>query len=377
MAAVVPVPQSDPGAGYRAQKSDIDAAVTKVLAGGWYILGREVAEFEVEFASFVGVGHGVGVANGTDALVLAMRALGIGAGDKVATVSHTAVATVAAIELAGATPILLDVDAATYAMDVEDLAATLELEQPVKAVIPVHLYGHPADMPRIVEVADRYGAAVIEDCSQAHGAAHGNRSVGRFGRVACFSLYPTKNLGALGDGGIVVTDDVDVARNLRELREYGWRERYISAVPGMNTRLDEMQAAILRVKLRRLAADNDRRRAIAASYDRGLAGLAVDLPAVGGGAQHVYHQYVIRSPKRDGLRQRLRDRSIGTNIHYPAPVHLQPAYRGRVSLGVSRCAATEAILPQVLSLPMFPQLTDEQVERVVREIRDAVADGGR
>jgi dTDP-4-amino-4,6-dideoxygalactose transaminase len=358
-----------------AVRKEIDGAIADVLDAGRFILGVKLEAFETAFASVCGVRHAVGVGSGTDALRLALAANGVGPGDEVVTVSNTCVPTAAAISGVGAVPVFADVDARTYTLDPAALEARITAR--TRAIVPVHLYGQCADMDPILAIANRRGIPVVEDCAQAHGARVGDRIAGSMGRAGAYSFYPTKNLGALGDGGIVVTDDVDVARNLRELREYGWRERYISAVPGMNTRLDEMQAAILRVKLRRLAADNDRRRAIAASYDRGLAGLAVDLPAVGGGAQHVYHQYVIRSPKRDGLRQRLRDRSIGTNIHYPAPVHLQPAYRGRVSLGVSRCAATEAILPQVLSLPMFPQLTDEQVERVVREIRDAVADGGR
>jgi dTDP-4-amino-4,6-dideoxygalactose transaminase len=363
------IPQADPKAGYLAHKAEIDAAVAKALASGWYILGEEVRGFESEFARFVGVGHGIGVANGTDALEIALRGLGIGPGDKVATVSHTAVATVAAIELVGAAPVLLDVDPDRYTMDADELAEVLKRE-PIKAVIPVHLYGQPAAIDRIVEICDAARVPVIEDCSQAHGAMLGNRQVGAFGRVACYSLYPTKNLGAFGDGGIVVTDDADLAGRLRELREYGWRDRYISATTGMNTRLDELHAAMLRVRLRHLPADNERRRAIAAIYDEELRHIGKPLAAAG--VTHVYHQYVVRHRHRDGLRARLKAMGVGTNIHYPMPVHLQPAYAGRVQLGPKACKATESLSAEILSLPMFPELPEEQVRKVVQAIHSCI-----
>ena len=363
------IPQADPKAGYLAHKEEIDAAVAKALASGWYILGGEVKGFEAEFARFVGIGHGIGVANGTDALEIALRALDVGPGDRVATVSHTAVATVAAIELVGATPVLLDVDPDRYTMDADELAEVLK-EGPLKAVIPVHLYGQPAAIDRIVQLCDSARVPVIEDCSQAHGAMMGNRQVGTFGRIACYSLYPTKNLGALGDGGIVVTDDAALAQRVRELREYGWRDRYISATAGMNSRLDELHAAILRVKLRHLPADNARRRAIAAIYDAELR--HIGKPLVGAGATHVYHQYVVRHRHRDGLRQRLKAMGVATNVHYPMPVHLQPAYAGRVALGPKACTATEALASEILSLPIFPELADEQAKRVVQAIHSCI-----
>ncbi|MBM3548717.1 MAG: DegT/DnrJ/EryC1/StrS family aminotransferase [Alphaproteobacteria bacterium] len=361
--------QADPKAGYLAHKAEIDAAVAKVLASGWYILGEEVKGFEAEFAKFVGVGHGIGVANGTDALEIALRALGVGPGDKVATVSHTAVATVAAIELVGAEPVLLDVDPDRYTMDADELAEVLKRE-PIKAVIPVHLYGQPAALDRIMQLCDAARVPVIEDCSQAHGAMLGNRQVGAFGRVACYSLYPTKNLGAFGDGGIVVTDDADLAKRIRELREYGWRERYISATTGMNTRLDELHAAMLRVRLRHLPADNERRRAIAAIYDKELR--HIGKPLVWPGVTHVYHQYVVRHVHRDKLRARLKAMGVGTNIHYPMPVHVQPAYAGRVALGPKACKATETLAAEVLSLPMYPELPDEQARKVVQAIHSCI-----
>lgn len=363
------IPQADPKAGYLAHKDEIDAAVAKVLASGWYILGAEVKGFEEEFARFVGVGHAIGVANGTDALEIALRALGVGPGDKVATVSHTAVATVAAIELVGAEPVLLDVDPERFTMDVDELAEVLKRET-IKAVIPVHLYGQPAAIDRIVQLCDAAKVPVIEDCSQAHGAMLGNRQVGSFGRIACWSLYPTKNLGAFGDGGIVATDDSGLAQRVREIREYGWRERYISATTGMNTRLDELHAAMLRVRLRHLPADNARRQAIARIYDTELRNVAK--PKLGPGVTHVYHQYVLRHPLREKLRQRMKAMGVGTNVHYPMPVHLQPAYAGRVKLGPKGCKATETVANEVMSLPMFPELTDEQARKVVQAVHSCI-----
>ncbi|MBI1774571.1 MAG: DegT/DnrJ/EryC1/StrS family aminotransferase [Proteobacteria bacterium] len=367
------VPQSDPKAGYLAHKAEIDAAIARTLDSGWYILGREVAAFEEEFSRFVGLAHGIGVANGTDALVLALRALDIGPGATVATVSHTAVATVAAIELVGATPLLIDIDPGRYTMDPGELETVLAGEgKRIKAVIPVHLYGQPAAIQDIQKLADRLGVAVIEDCSQAHGAMVGNTQVGRFGRIACYSLYPTKNLGALGDGGVVLSDDKALAGRVRELREYGWRERYVSAIAGTNSRLDELQAAILRVKLNHLAADNERRRRIATDYDSGLAGLGLGLPVRAAGATHVYHQYVVTTAVRARLRELLKERGIATNIHYPVPVHRQPAYAGRVPLGPAQCRQTERLAEKILSLPMYPQLSRAQIDHVIGSLRDTV-----
>jgi len=370
------IPQTDPRAGYLEQRAGIDAAVSRVLEGGWYILGNEVRNFEAEFAAYTGVRHGVGVANGTDALVLALKAAGVGRGDVVATVSHTAVATVAAIEIAGATPLLLDIDPATYTMDPAELERAFGMPEHrgrIKAVIPVHLYGQAADLDRILPLARAHGAKLIEDCAQCHGATLNERRLGTFGDVACFSLYPTKNLGAFGDGGCVVTNDDGIAESLRTLREYGWRARYVSDVPGVNSRLDELHAAMLRVKLAVLDADNSRRRAIADRYDSGLAGFGrLGLPARRPGAEHVFHQYVVRSPRRDSLRAALQERGVGTNIHYPVPIHEQPAYRGRVPLGPSGLAATEQAAREVLSLPMYPQLSADQAERVVRAVAESV-----
>jgi dTDP-4-amino-4,6-dideoxygalactose transaminase len=369
------IPQADPGASYRAHAAEIDAAVARALSSGWYILGAEGRAFEGSFAAWLGAAHAVGCGNGTDALALALRALGVGPGAAVATVSHTAVATVAAIEMAGATPVLIDIDPSYYTMDPEELAAVLASPPPglppIRAVIPVHLYGQSADLDAILPLAQRYGVAVIEDCSQAHGATlHGHR-LGTLGAIGTFSLYPTKNLGALGDGGVMATGDAALAARLAALRQYGWRTHYVSDEVGINSRLDEVQAAILAVKLRHLDGGNAARQTIAARYDAALAGSPLVPPARRAGAEHVFHQYVVRSRDRDALRARLREAGIGAGIHYPVPVHLQPAYAGRVAMGPAACRASERAADEVLSLPMFPELTEVQVSAVCEAVRAA------
>lgn len=355
------VPQADPRASYLAHRAEIDQAIARVLAGGRYILGPETQAFEQEFAAYVGVGHGIGVGSGTEALHLALTACGIGAGDEVITVSHTAVATVAAIELSGAAPVLVDIDPATYTLDPERVQEAITPR--TKAIIPVHLYGQPADMPAILAIARQRGLRVVEDCAQSHGAGCAGRRTGAWGDAAAFSFYPTKNLGALGDGGMVVTDDPGVAERVRLLRQYGWRDRYVSATPGWNSRLDELQAAILRVKLPHLDADNRKRRGRAAQYAALLRETGLGLPRSREEADHVYHLYVVRSPGRDALRAHLAAAGIGTAIHYPVPVHLQPAYR-KLRGHADSLPESERAASEVLSLPMFPELTESQIEAV-------------
>ncbi len=358
---------ANPAAQYASSKTEIDDAVARVLARGWYVLGDEVRAFESEFAAYVGVAHGIGVGSGTDAVCLALRALGVGPGDEVVTVAHTAVATVAAIEMTGASAVLVDIDPATYTMDPSKLEAALSPR--TKAVVVVHLYGHPADLDGIVAVANAKGIPVVEDCAQAHGAALAGRRVGSIGRISAFSFYPTKNLGALGDGGMVVTDDLTLATRVREIREYGWRERYVSAVTGVNSRLDELQAAVLRVKLRRLDADNDARRAHAAHYTRGLREVnRLALPIERPGARHVYHLYVVRSAQRDEVQRRAKEKGIGMLVHYPVPIHLQPAYAGRLR-GSDRLPETERAAREVLSLPMYPELSTDELSSVVDQLK--------
>jgi len=367
----VQIPQTDPRAAYLAQRTAIDAAIRRVLESGSYILGREVEIFEAAFADFIGVGHAVACGSGTDAIELALRACGIGAGDLVFTVSHTAVATVAAIERVGAIAVLIDVLPGTYTMAPHELSRALwapPLGRPA-AVLPVHLYGQPAELRALGELARAHGLRLIEDCAQSHGASYNGRATGSVGDVGCFSFYPTKNLGAVGDGGMAVTNDAALAAALREIREYGWRERYVSARIGINSRLDPIQAAILRVKLGSLVEYNTRRQDIASRYDAGLAGLPLVGPARRPDAIHVFHQYVIRLAERDALREWLRAAGIGTGIHYPVPVHLQPAYRDRCAAGPSGLSVTERAARQILSLPMYPQLSDAMADRVIAEIR--------
>ena len=367
------IPQANPGAGYLAQKAEIDAAVARALASGWYILGKEGEAFEQEYAAWLGTTRAVGCANGTDALALILRGLGIGEGSTVVTVSHTAVATVAAIEMAGATPLLLDIDPDTYTMDAEELAAVLEDPPPglppIRAAIAVHLYGQACELDPMLEACGRAGVALIEDCAQAHGATLHGRKLGTLGAASAFSLYPTKNLGALGDGGVLATDDFELADRIGAIRQYGWKERYISSMVGVNSRLDEIQAAILRVKLTALDAGNARRRAIAARYDAALEGGPLTPPIRRADAEHVFHQYVLRSPRRAEFMARLKAEGVGTGIHYPAPVHLQSAYQGRVALGPAACGETARAAGEVFSLPMYPELADEQVERVCAALR--------
>jgi dTDP-4-amino-4,6-dideoxygalactose transaminase len=358
---------ANPLAQYGAYKGDIDAAIARVLASGRYILGGETLAFEQEFAAYCGVEFALGVGSGTEAIHLALRACGVGPGDEVITVSHTAVATVAAIEMAGAVPVLVDIDPDTYTIDPKAIEAALTPR--TKAIIPVHLYGHPADMDAILSIAEAAKLKVIEDCAQAHGARYRGKRVGSMGDVACFSFYPTKNLGAIGDGGAVVSKDTEIFRRLKLLREYGWAERYVSQIPGMNSRLDEIQAAILRVKLRHLDADNGKRQRLAASYDSGLQGCGLTLPHRSPDAAHVYHLYVVRSAQRDALQQHLKEAGIGALVHYPQAIHLQPAYRGRVRLGAAM-QETELASSEVLSLPMYPELRDSEQQTAVRAIQD-------
>jgi dTDP-4-amino-4,6-dideoxygalactose transaminase len=380
--AAIRIPQTDPKAGYLAQRAAIEQAIQRTLDGGRYILGDEVAAFEREFAAFAKAGHGIAVANGTDALEVALRALDLPPGSGVVTVSHTAVATVAAIERAGLVPVLADIEPAFYTMAPDalrralagDIAGGAGAKPVIRAAIPVHLYGQTAAMNEIGKDARNSGIALIEDCAQAHGAALGGTPVGGFGAAACYSFYPTKNLGAIGDGGFVTTSDAGLAERMRMVREYGWKSRYVSDIKGLNSRLDELQAAILRVKLAHLAAANARRREIALLYDEGLSGV-VATPRLRDDAVHVYHQYVVRVPttEREAIRARIADKGIGTLIHYPVPVHLQPAYRGRIWLAGGALPATERAAEEVLSLPMFPELTDAAVAETIEAVKAAVS----
>ncbi len=361
------IPCASPLAAYVAQKAEIDRAMACVLDGGRYILGESVTSFEAEFARFLGTGHSVGVASGTDALHLALRACDLRPGDEVITVAHTAVATVAAIAQTGARPVLVDIDRVSYTMDPDRLEGAITPR--TKAVLPVHLYGHPADLDAIEDVARRHGLRLIEDCAQAHGARIGARRVGSIGDAAAFSFYPTKNLGALGDGGLVATADPDLARRLRLLREYGWEARYVSAIAGWNSRLDELQAAVLSVKLRALDADNARRAALAGLYRELLADARVALPEERPGITHVYHLFVVRTRSREAFIEHMQGEGVGVLVHYPVPVHHQPAYRELAPRG--GLPETEAAAREVVSLPLFPQLSEDDARRVAAAVLSA------
>lgn len=352
---------ADPGASYRAHSTGIHAAIDRVLASGQYVLGAEVEAFESEFAEYLGGGHAVGVANGTDALELALRAAGVGGGDVVATVANTVSATAAAINAIGAIPRFVEIDADTMVMSADALEAVLSRQSGrIKAVVPVHLYGYPADMPRLRQICESHSARLVEDCAQSHGAVVGGRRTGAWGHLAAFSFYPTKNLGALGDGGAVFTRDADLAERVCLLRQYGWRTRYVSEVPGRNSRLDELQAAILRVKLRSLDAENTHRRRLAERYMNRLASAPLVLPPRPRDEEPVYHQFTVRTPARDTVRAAMLEQGIACGVLYAVPLHRQPAWLDAgLSLPVSERACAE-----VLCLPCHSGLQIEDADRV-------------
>lgn len=360
---------ANPLAQFQSYRAEIEAAIGRVLKGGRYILGPELDALEREFAAYIGTRHAIGVANGTDALELALKALDLGPGDEVITVSHTAVATVAAIETVGAVPVLVDVDSRFYTLAPEQLPEVLT--ERTRAVIVVHLYGQSAELDGIAKFCDENNLTLIEDVAQAHGGKWKGKRLGSIGRIACFSCYPTKNLGAIGDAGLVTTSDAKLAEKVRMLREYGWRERYVSDVAGRNSRLDELQAAILRVKLRHLDADNGRRRKLAAEYTKLLAGRPLHLPAIREQAEHAFHLYVVRTSDREYVMDHLKAHEIHAGIHYPVPVHLQPAYKGRIRTAKSM-RITEALCREVLSLPMYPELETQQLHRIVAALKGFV-----
>jgi dTDP-4-amino-4,6-dideoxygalactose transaminase len=363
------VPFLDVGATYVELKDELDAAVSRVLSSGWYVLGAEIAAFEEEFAAHVGVKHCIGVGNGLDALHLALRAMNVGSGDEVIVPSNTYIATWLAVSYAGATPVPVEPDLRTYNLDPALIEAAITPR--TRAILPVHLYGQPANMDPICEIAQRYGLWVLEDSAQAQGARYRGRRVGSIGHAAGWSFYPAKNLGAFGDAGAVTTNDDGLADRLRELRNYGSKVKYVNEERGFNSRLDEIQAAVLRVKLRHLDSWNDRRRRIAAQYLDLLHQTDLVLPWVETWADPVWHLFVVRSQQRDQLMRRLQEAGIGVLIHYPIPPHLQAAYRDldrpRGSFPVS-----EMIHQEVLSLPIGPHLDEAQAASVVATLKEVV-----
>jgi dTDP-4-amino-4,6-dideoxygalactose transaminase len=375
----VPVPVLDLKAQYQRLRQVIDDAIRGVLESGQFVLGPNVRALEEELAAFLGVGRAVGLASGTDALHLAIRACGIGPGDFVLTSPFTFVATATAISYAGAQPVFADIHPGTFTLDPHRAAEYLAGRGPgpkpegrVKAILPVHLYGLPADMDALLALARPHRLLVVEDAAQAIGAAYRGRPVGGLGDVGCFSFYPTKNLGAFGDGGLATTQDPALDERIRRLRAYGGRDRYLHEELGFNSRLDEIQAAVLRVKFRFLAEWNARRRAIAARYRDGLAGLGIGLPVEVPGCVHVYHQFTIRVPDRDGVQQRMADLGVRTTVYYPVPLHLQPMHRD-LGYRVGDFPEAERAAREVLCLPIYPELTDAQVDEVVEACRQSLS----
>jgi dTDP-4-amino-4,6-dideoxygalactose transaminase len=358
---------ADPKASYLAMQADIDAAMRRVMTSGHYILGPELDAFEKEFSATFGTTGTVGVANGTDAIELALLAAGVGPGDKVLTVANTVTATVSAIAATGAKAVFVDVEPGTMLMDVGAVETMLtKLRDPrIKAVVPVHLYGQAVDMPRLSALAEKHHLFVMEDCAQAHGAQVGGRRAGAWGALAAFSFYPTKNIGAFGDAGAVTGNNAGLLEKIRLLRQYGWRKRYVSEMPGRNSRLDELQAAILRVRLVHLERENARRAALAAQYLASLKDLPLQLPQTADGRTHTWHQFVVRTPRRDALQAHLAKQDILCGILYPVPIHRQPAYHDP-ALSLPH---TEQACAEVLSLPLHPGLSDADVTRVVAATR--------
>ena len=355
---------ADPKAQYEEYSAEIDEAISDVLKSDRYILGDQVASLEEEFSRYIGTKYSIGVANGTDALELALKAMDIGYGDEVITVSHTAVPTVAAIESCGASPVLIDIDENEYTMNTSHLKEALSSK--TKAVIAVHIYGNACDISEISSFCKTNDLKLIEDVSQAHGATFDEKKLGSIGDIGCFSCFPTKNLGAIGDAGLITTNNDQYAEKIIMLREYGWKER-LSHIQGRNSRLDEIQAAILRVKLRHLDETNSKRLMIANLYKTKLNSVPLRLPCHKQNVSPVFHLFVTQTDKRDGLLQFLSQKEIFAGIHYPVPVHLQPAYLNRVkTLDLS---VTEKIAGKIISLPLYPELSTEKVEYVIESIK--------
>ena len=363
------IPFLDLKAQFSSLREEMLAAVERTLDSTQFVLGQEVAEFEEEFAAFSSTKFGVAVNSGTSALHLALLAAGAGPGKEVVTVPSTFVATVAAIEYSGATPVLVDVDPQTLNMDPAKLKAAIS-ERTV-AVVPVHLHGQPADMRPILEIAREHGLKVVEDAAQAHGAEYDSKRAGSMGDMGCFSFYPGKNLGACGEGGLVTTDDEQYANLMRSLRDWGQEKKYHHVHKGFNYRMDGIQGAMLRVKMARLEEWTEARRAHAVRYRELLGGMSIDLPLELPNTRHVYHVFAIRTAERDAMKQCLDERGVGTNIHYPIPVHLQKAY-ANLGYKAGDFPVTEAAASSLLSLPMFAELTDEQIVQVCEAVRESL-----
>jgi dTDP-4-amino-4,6-dideoxygalactose transaminase len=359
------IPLVDLKAQYLSLKDEIREGIDKALESMNLFLGPNVQAFEREFADFCGVRYGIGVGSGTDALQLGLLACGIGEGDEVITVSHTFIATVEALHNIGAVPVFVDIEPPTYLMDVSKIEARITPR--TKAILPVHLYGQVVDISPLLDIARRNKLKVIEDACQAHGAEYQGKRAGSFGDIGCFSFYFTKNLGAYGEAGMVVTNSAEIAERVRMLRDHGQQKKYLHPIPGYNSRLDEIQAAILRVKLKRLEGWNEKRREHARLYSRGLKDSGLVTPIEAEGRKHVYHLYVVRLKARDKLRQWLEKKGIFTGIHYPVPIHRQTWFQPYSS---GTLPVTEKVVEEILSLPIYPELTQEQISRVLQAISD-------
>jgi dTDP-4-amino-4,6-dideoxygalactose transaminase len=369
--ANIKVPYLDLKAQYRSIKPEIEQAVARVLDSCQFVLGPEVADFEKEFAAYCGTSECIALNSGTSALHLALLAAGVGPGDEVITVPFTFVASVATILYVGAKPVLVDIEPRTFNMNPAALEAAISPR--TKAIVPVHLYGHPADMDPVLAVARKHKLVVIEDAAQAHGAKYKGRSVGSIGDIACFSFYPAKNLGAYGEGGAVTTSNPEYARTIRMLRDWGQDRKYHHLLHGYNYRMEGFQGAILRVKLRHLERWTETRRAIVKTYNERLAGTDVVRPAEMPWARHVYHLYTLRADNRDALQAALLNEGIQTGIHYSTPVHLQPAYT-TLGYGPNSLPESEKAAREVLSLPLYPELTESQVQTVLDALTSVVQD---
>jgi dTDP-4-amino-4,6-dideoxygalactose transaminase len=358
----------DLGAAYRELKPEIDAAVSRVLESGWYILGPEVEAFEAEWAAYCDAKHAVGLANGLDALTLALRALDIGPGDEVIVPSNTYIATWLAVTGVGATIVPVEPDMATHNIDPARIEAAITSR--TRALLPVHLYGQPADMDPILDIAQRHGLRVIEDAAQAHGAKYKGKRIGAHGDIVCWSFYPGKNLGALGDAGAITTTDATLAERVALLRNYGSHQKYVNEEAGVNSRLNPIQAAVLRVKLEVLDEWTERRRAVALAYTKGLSQSDVILPHVPNWAEPAWHLYVVRTSDREALQDHMTEAGIGTLIHYPIPPHMQKAYTDMKIMPEALHMARD-LASEVLSLPMGPQLSLDQVQNIVNALKNA------
>lgn len=359
------IPLVDLTAQYHSIKEEIDAAVHATLESGHFILGSTVSKFEESIASYLGVSHAIGIASGTDALVLALRALNVGAGDEVIIPAYTFFATAGTVMSLGATPVFVDIDPGNYEIDITHVKDCITPR--TKAIIPVHLYGHPADMDAILEIANSHGLKVIEDNAQAFGATYRGKKTGSFGDIGCLSFFPTKNLGAFGDGGMVVTNDPKLAERMRMLRTHGWKKKYYSEEIGYNSRLDALQAAILQAKLPHVDTWNEKRRAVAKRYSEHLTPVGLNVPTECEWGRHVYHLYVIRSNQRDDLQSFLKQKGIATEVYYPLPPHLSIPCR-KLGYKEGDFLQAERASHETLALPLYPELTVDQQNEVISAV---------